>query len=308
MKVTIIGAGNVGSTCANILANKNILNEIILIDIKKNIAKGKALDIRQSLSITKSNTTIKYSSNNYQKTYNSDIIIITSGITRQPGMSREMLMNANIDIIKSVLKNIIQYSPNSILIIVSNPLDIMTYISYKISKFHHNKVIGMAGVLDVSRYITLIHKKLKIYSIKDIHAIILGNHGDSMLPLIKYTTVSGIPIEQLMSKQEIQKIIYKTKKGGEEIVNLLGTSAWFAPAMAITEMVEIIIKDEKKIIPCCAFLQGQYELNNIFMGVPVILGKNGVEKIIELKLDEEEKKLFHQAARNIHEIIQNIKY
>lgn len=307
MKITIIGAGNVGATCASILSQKNILKKIVLVDIQKNIVKGKCLDIEQSLSIFESNTQIIYTSDEYKKTKNSKIIIITSGSVRKPGMSREELVNVNAGIVKSVISNIIPYSPNAIIIMVSNPLDIMTYVAYKASNLHHAKVIGMAGILDSARYNTLILQKLKNFSIKDIKSIILGNHGDSMIPLIKYTTVAGIPVTNFISKDVIEEIIKKTKSGGEKIVNLLNTSAWYAPSAAISNMVEIIIKNTKTVVSCCSFLQGQYGLYNIFMGVPVVLGSSGVEKIIELKLNNNELNQLHKASDNIQQIIKKIK-
>lgn len=305
MKITIIGAGNVGSSTAYMIAQKNIVKKIILLDLNKNIAQGKALDISQTSYIYKFDTKI-YGTNKYEKTNNSEIIIITSGLPRKPGMSREDLVNTNAKIVKLVTKKAMQYSPHAKLIIVSNPLDIMTHTAYITAKIKTNKIMGMAGILDSIRYFKLIADKLKC-SNEDISGLLLGNHGDSMMPLIRYTNVSGIPISYLLNKKEIIQIINKTKKGGEEIVKLLGTSAYLAPAASVTKMVESIIHDKKKIISCCVLLNGEYGFKNIFIGVPAVLGKKGVEKIIEVDLNKEEIMSLNNSVENIKKTIKSLK-
>lgn len=306
MKITIIGAGNVGATCADIIAQKNIVNKIILLDIKKNLAEGKAIDIAQNASIFGYNTKIIGVTDNYSKTESSDIVIITSGSVRKPGMTRDDILIYNAKIVKYVTKQIIKYSPKTKIIVVSNPLDIMTYIVYKTANIDSKYIFGMSGLLDSSRYNRLIADKLKC-AIEDIHSLILGSHGDTMIPLIRYTSISGIPISELLTKYDIKNIIERTKKGGGEIIDLLGISAWYAPAAAIAKMIEIIVKDSKKIISCSSFLQGEYGIKNIYIGVPVILGKEGIEKIIELKLNKEEMNDFNISVTHIKKILLMLK-
>lgn len=298
MKITIIGAGNVGATCADIIAQKNILDEIILLDIKKNLAEGKAIDISQNASIFGYNTKIIGVTEDYKKTESSDIIVITSGSVRKPGMTRDDILIYNAKIVKYVTQKTIKYSPKAKFIVVSNPLDIMTYIVYKTANIDSKYIFGMSGLLDTARYNKLISNKLNC-SIEDVHSLILGSHGDTMIPLIRYTNISGIPISELLNQNDIENIIEKTKQGGGEIINLLGISAWYAPGAAIAKMIEIIVKNSKKIISCCSFLQGEYGIKNIYIGVPVILGKEGIEKIIELKLNKEEMKKFQISVLHI---------
>lgn len=302
MKITIIGAGNVGATCADIIAQKNIVNKIILLDIKKNLAEGKAIDISQNASIFGYNTKIIGVTEDYSKTDSSDIIIITSGSVRKYGMTRDDVLIYNAKIVKYVTKQTIKYSPKAKFIVVSNPLDIMTYIVYKTANIDPKYIFGMSGLLDVSRYNRLIANELNC-SIEDINSLIIGSHGDTMIPLIRYTNISGIPISELLDKDKIQSIIKNTKKGGEEIINLLGISAWYTPGAAIAKMVEIIIKNSKKIITCSSFLQGEYGVNDIYIGVPVILGKQGIEKIIELKLNKEEMDDFQISVSHINKTL-----
>lgn len=307
MKVTIVGAGNVGTACTYILAQKNIVKEIVLLDNKKNIAKGKALDISQSSYIGKHYTKITgINDDEYYKTNSSEIVIITSGITRKEGMSRNDILNYNIEIVKDVSKKLYEYSPDAKFIIVSNPLDIMTYITYKTINIKSKKLIGMSGLLDISRYCTLISNKTG-FAITDIQALLIGIHGDKMLPLPNYTTISGIPLNNIIKQDTIDQIIEKTKYAGGNIIKLLGTSAWFTPGAAIAELVEIIIKDLKKIICCSVLLKGEYGLKNLCIGVPIVLGKNGIEKIIELKLNKKEENIFQESASNIEKIISKIK-
>ncbi|WGH27837.1 MAG: malate dehydrogenase [Candidatus Bostrichicola ureolyticus] len=305
MKITIIGAGNVGATSAEILFKKNVVKEIILLDVKKNLAEGKAIDISQTAPINGSYSKIIGVTNDYSKTENSKVIVITSGITRKYNMSRDDLININANIVKSVIKKSIEYSPDTIFIVVSNPLDVMTYVAFISSKINASRVFGMAGILDKARYCTFLATELNCYP-QDIQTLLLGSHGDTMVPLPRYTTVSGIPIIELIDKSKIDSIIERTKKGGLEIVNMLGTSAWYAPGAAVAQMVESIIKDSKRIFPCSAWLQGEYGLKNIYLGVPVILGKNGIEKILELKLNNEEMNFLKKSAEHITNMIKVI--
>ncbi len=302
MKVTVVGAGNVGATCADVIAHKEIANEVILVDIKENFAEGKALDIWQTAPINMYDTRIKGSTNDYSKTANSDVVVITSGLPRKPGMSRDDLISTNAGIVKSVTENIIAHSPKAIIIIVSNPLDVMTYCAYLSAKIDSKRVFGMAGILDTARYKAFLAEALNC-SPKDIQAVLMGGHGDTMVPLPRYTTVAGIPVTELIEKDKLDAIIDRTKKGGGEIVNLLGTSAWYAPGAAAAQMVEAILKDQKRIYPVCAWLQGEYGLKDIYLGVPAKLGKNGIESIIELKLNDEETKLLNSSAKAVKEVM-----
>ena len=302
MKVSVIGAGNVGATCAEVLAHHEIVNEVVLLDIKENFAEGKALDIWETAAINMYDTRVRGSTNDYSKTANSDVVVITSGLPRKPGMSRDDLISTNAKIVKSVTEQVVKYSPNTIIIVVSNPLDVMTYCAYVNAKFPANRVFGMAGILDTGRYKAFLAEALNV-SPKDIQAVLMGGHGDTMVPLPRYTTVGGIPVTELIDADKLEKIIDRTKKGGGEIVNLLGTSAWYAPGSAAAQMVEAIIKDQKRVFPVCALLNGEYGLKNIYLGVPVILGKGGIEKIIELQLNDEEKKLVAESAVAVKEVM-----
>jgi malate dehydrogenase len=302
MKVTVVGAGNVGATCADVIAHKELANEVVLVDIKENFAEGKALDIWQTAPINMYDTRMTGSTNDYAKTANSDVVVITSGLPRKPGMSRDDLISTNAGIVKSVTENIIKHSPKAIIIIVSNPLDVMTYCAYLTAKIDSKRVFGMAGILDTARYRAFLAEALNC-SPKDIQAVLMGGHGDTMVPLPRYTTVGGIPVTELISKEKLDAIIDRTKKGGGEIVNLLGTSAWYAPGAAAAQMVEAIVRDQKRIFPVCAMLNGEYGLKNIYLGVPVKLGKNGIEEIIELKLNAEEKALLDASAKSVKEVM-----
>ena len=309
MKVTVVGAGNVGATCADVLAQKDVANEVVLLDIKENFAEGKALDIWESSAVNYYDTRVVGSTNDYSKTAGSDVVVITSGIPRKPGMSRDDLIATNAKIVKIVTEQVIEHSPEAIIIIVSNPLDVMTYAAYLTSKKPATKVFGMAGVLDTARFRAFLATELEC-SPKDIQALLLGGHGDTMVPLPRYTTVAGIPVTELLDEATIEGIVNRTKKGGGEIVNLLGTSGWYAPGAAAAQMVEAILKDSKRIFPVCAMLDGEYGMKNIALGVPVKLGKNGIEEIIELKLNESEKALMKESAghvRGVMEILDNMK-
>jgi malate dehydrogenase len=298
MKVTVVGAGNVGATCADVLAHREIANEIVLLDIKEGFAEGKALDIWETSPINLYDSRTVGSTNDYSKTADSDVVVITSGLPRKPGMSRDDLIATNAGIVKSVTENVIKYSPNAIIIIVSNPLDVMTYCAYLTAKVDSSKVFGMAGVLDTARYRSFLALELNV-SPKDIQAVLMGGHGDTMVPLPRYTTVAGIPVTELISEDKLNEIIERTKFGGGEIVKLLGTSAWYAPGAAAAQMVEAVIRDQKRIFPVCAWLQGEYGMKDIYLGVPVVLGKNGIEKIIELDLNDAEKALLKESAEAV---------
>lgn len=305
MKVTVIGAGNVGATCANVIAQKDIVNKVVLLDIKEGVSEGKALDIWEAAPINNYSTRVQGYTNDYSHTKDSEVVVITSGLPRKPGMSRDDLIATNAGIVRGVTQNVIKHSPNAVIIVVSNPLDVMTYCAYLTAKVDSSKVFGMAGILDTARYRAFIADALDI-SPKEIQGMLLGGHGDTMVPLPRYTTVAGIPLTELLPEDKINAIIERTKNGGGEIVNILGTSAWYAPGAAAAQMVESIVKNEKRVFPCCAMLNGEYGQKNIFLGVPVKLGKNGIEEIIELKLNSAEKDLLtasSKAVRNVMDVL-----
>jgi len=302
MKVTVVGAGNVGATCADVLAYREIANEIVLLDIKEGFAEGKALDIWQKAPINLYDSKTIGVTNDYSKTANSNVVVITSGLPRKPGMTRDDLIATNAGIVRTVTENIVKYSPGCILIIVSNPLDVMTYCAHITAKFPRNKVMGMAGILDTARYRAFLADEIKC-SPKDIQAMLLGGHGDTMVPLPRYTTVAGIPVTELVAKDKLDAIIERTKSGGGELVKLMGTSAWYAPGSAAAQMVEAILRDQRKIVPVCIKLEGEYGINDCYLGVPVVLGKNGIEKVIELKLNDEEKALLQASRKAVKEVM-----
>jgi malate dehydrogenase len=302
MKVTVVGAGNVGATCADVIARKEFVHEVVLLDIKEGISEGKSLDIWQTAPINLYDTRMIGSTNDYSRTKDSEVVVITSGLPRKPGMSRDDLIATNAGIVRSVTENIVKYSPNCIIIVVSNPLDVMTYCAFLTAKFESSRVFGMAGILDTARYRAFLAEALET-SPKDIQAVLLGGHGDTMVPLPRYTTVAGIPVNELISAEKLDAIVERTKKGGGELVNLMGTSAWYAPGAAAAQMVEAVVKDSKRIFPCCAMLNGQYGLKDIYLGVPVKLGKNGIEEIIELKLNKDEYALLHSSAKSVKEVM-----
>ena len=308
MKVTVVGAGNVGATCADVLAHREIANEIVLLDIKEGFAEGKALDIWETSPINLYDSRTIGSTNDYSKTAGSDVVVITSGLPRKPGMSRDDLIATNAGIVKQVTENVIKHSPDAKIICVSNPLDVMTYCAYLTAKIDPSRVFGMAGVLDTARYRSFLALELNV-SPKDIQAVLMGGHGDTMVPLPRYTTVGGIPVTELISEEKLNEIIERTKFGGGEIVKLLGTSAWYAPGAAAAQMVEAIVRDQKRVFPVCAWLQGEYGMKDIYLGVPVILGKNGIERIIELDLNDDEKALLAESAeavRNVMSVLDNM--
>ncbi len=303
MKVTVVGAGNVGATCADVLAYREIANEVVLLDIKEGVAEGKALDMWQKAPINLYDTRTIGSTNDYSKTAGSDVVVITSGLPRKPGMTRDDLIETNAGIVKSVTENVVKHSPEAIIIVVSNPLDVMTYQAHLTSKFPRTSVMGMAGILDTARYRAFLAEALNV-SPKDIQAVLMGGHGDTMVPLPRYTTVGGIPVTELIDKDKLTAIIERTKTGGGELVKLMGTSAWYAPGSAAAQMVEAIVRDQRRVFPVCMQLDGEYGIKNTYLGVPVILGKNGVEKVIELDLNEEEKQLLETSRTHVKEVME----
>ncbi len=302
MKITVVGAGNVGATCADVLAYREVANQIVLLDIKEGIAEGKSLDIWQKAPIDLYDSRTIGSTNDYTKTANSDVVVITSGLPRKPGMSRDDLISTNAGIVKTVTENVVKHSPNAIIIVVSNPLDVMTYQAHLTSKLPRTRVMGMAGILDTARYRAFLAEALNI-SPKDIQAMLLGGHGDTMVPLPRYTTVSGIPVTELMAADKLNAIIERTKVGGGELVKLMGTSAWYAPGSAAAQMVEAIVRDQRRILPVCMQLDGEYGIKNCYLGVPVVLGKNGIEKVVELELNEAERALLETSRKHVKEVM-----
>ena len=300
-KVTVVGAGNVGATTAQRLAEKELC-DVVLIDIIEGVPQGKALDLAEAAPIEKHDANL-IGSNNYEASEKSDIVIITAGIARKPGMSRDDLLSTNAKIMKSVTEQIARFSPDAVLIIVSNPLDAMCHVAYTASNFPRNRVIGMAGVLDSARFRAFISMELNV-SVENTHAFVLGGHGDTMVPLPRYSTVAGIPVTELLSKERIDALIERTRKGGAEIVGLLKTgSAYYAPASAAVEMAEAVLKDKKKILPCAAYLEGEYGINDLFIGVPVKLGSSGIEEIIQIKLTDEENASLQKSADAVKELV-----
>ena len=300
-KVTVVGAGNVGATVANVLAHKDFFKEVVLLDIMGDVARGKALDSWQQAPIDYYSTSL-IGTEDYSATAGSDVVVITAGLPRKPGMSRDDLISTNAKIVTSVTESILKYSENPIIIVVSNPLDVMTYAAHKKSGLSDKKVFGMAGILDTARYRAFLASALKV-SPKDIQAILMGGHGDTMVPLPRFTTVAGIPVTDLIDNDALDAIVERTKTGGGELVKLMGTSAWYAPGAAAAQMVETIIKDEHRIFPCCVKLNGEYGMKDIFLGVPVKLGKNGIEEVIELKLDEPEMELLKTSEGHVRQVM-----
>lgn len=300
-KVTVIGAGNVGATCANVLAHKDLVKEVVLLDIMGDVARGKALDTWQQAPIDNYSTFLR-GTDDYKDTADSDIVVITAGVPRKPGMSRDDLISTNAKIVSSVTKSIMAHSKNPIIIVVSNPLDVMTYAAYKSSGLDASRVFGMAGILDTARYRAFLAEALQV-SPKDIQAMLLGGHGDTMVPLPRYTTVAGIPVTELIDAAKLDAIVERTKNGGGELVKLMGTSAWYAPGAAAAQMVEAILRDENRIFPCCALINGQYGLHNLFLGVPVKLGQSGISQILELQLNAEEMELMNTSAGHVRAVM-----
>ncbi|MBW1731201.1 MAG: malate dehydrogenase [Deltaproteobacteria bacterium] len=305
-KVTVVGAGNVGATVAMRLVEKE-LADVVLVDILEGVPAGKALDLAEAAPIEKHDAKILGVTNDYSQAQGSDIVIITAGVPRKPGMSRDDLLSTNMGIIRDVTRQIADVAPESILIVVSNPLDAMCYVALKTSGFPKNRVMGMAGILDSARFRTFIAMELDV-SVESTHAFVLGGHGDTMVPLPRYSTVAGIPITELLSPERIDALVERTRNGGAEIVSLLKTgSAYYAPASAAVEMAEAILKDKKKILPCAAYLEGEYGISGLFVGVPVKLGKNGIEQIIEITLTKEENTALQQSAAAVRKLVEDMK-
>ena len=309
MKVTIVGAGNVGSTCADAIAFKRIASEVVLLDIKENFAEGKALDMTQTSSLLGFNTKIVGSTNDYAKTAGSDVVVITSGIPRKPGMTREELIGVNAGIVKTVTSNILEHSPDSIIVIVSNPMDTMTYLTLKETGLPKNRIIGMGGALDSARFRTYLSLALNKPS-NDIHAMVIGGHGDTtMIPLTRLAAYNGLKISDLLQESELTKVAADTMVGGKTLTGMLGTSAWYAPGAAVAFLVDSILNDQKRIIPCSVYLEGEYGQKDICIGVPVIVGRNGWDSILELDLNSYEKDLFTKSAfavRNMNNALESI--
>ena len=290
-KVTVVGAGNVGATCANVLAVNEVANEVVLIDIKEGLAEGKAMDIMQTAQLMGFDTVVTGVTNDYSQTGNSDVVVITSGLPRKPGMTREELIGVNAGIVKSVAKNILEYSPNTILVVVSNPMDPMAYLALKSLGLPKNRVIGMGGALDSSRFKYFLSQALGCNA-NEVDGMVIGGHGDTtMIPLTRFASYKGVPVSQFLSAEKLDEVAKATMVGGATLTGLLGTSAWMAPGAAASFLVESIIKDQKKMIPCAASLEGEYGMDDIMIGVPVIIGKNGIEKVVELDLNDDEKAL-----------------
>jgi len=306
MKITVVGAGHVGATAAQRIVDKELANQVVLIDIVEGLPQGKGLDMFESSPIEGTDARA-VGTNDYGMTAGSDIVVITAGIARKPGMTREQLQDTNAGIVKDVTSKIAPKSPNAILIIVSNPLDVMTYVAYKTSGFDRSRVVGMAGILDTARYRSFIAEALNV-SVQDIQALVLGGHGDSMVPLVRYTTIAGVPLTEFMDRATIDKIVKRTREGGIEIVNYLKTgSAYYAPSAAAVEMVEAVVKDKNRILPCAAWLQGEYGIKDTFVGVPVKLNRKGIEKIVEVPLTAEEKAGLEKSAAEVKENIAKLK-
>ena len=300
-KVTIVGSGNVGATAAHWIASKE-LADVVLIDIIDGVPQGKGLDLLEAMPIEKRDSYVK-GTNDYADTANSDVVVITAGIPRKPGMSRDDLLKTNHKIMSDVVSKVVQYSPNTIIIVVSNPLDAMAQAAYKLSGFSRNRVIGMAGVLDSARFRAFIAEELKV-SVENVTAFVLGGHGDTMVPLPRYSTVAGIPITELMDQATLDRLVKRTASGGIEIVNYLKTgSAYYAPSAAAVEMVEAILKDKKKILPCAAYLEGEYGINGLYVGVPVKLGERGIEQIVQIKLTADEQAALNKSAEAVKELV-----
>jgi malate dehydrogenase len=303
-KVTVVGAGNVGATVAQGIALKE-LADVVLVDIVEGVPQGKSLDMMETAPVENYDSILR-GTNNYDGTEDSDVVVITAGLPRKPGMSRDDLLWKNEEIVAGVTREVVKRSPNCIIIVVSNPLDAMCEVARRVSRFPRERVLGMAGVLDSARMRAFIAMELNV-SVENTHAFVLGGHGDTMVPLPRYSTVAGIPITELISKERIDAIVDRTRNGGKEIVDLLKTSAWYAPGASSVEMVEAILKDKRKILPCAAFLQGEYGFNDLFVGVPVKLGRNGLEQIIEIELTADEKAALQHSANAVKELVDNLK-
>ena len=302
-KVTVVGAGNVGATCANVLAFNEVADEVVMLDVKEGVSEGKAMDMMQTAQLLGFDTTVVGCTNDYEKTANSDVVVITSGIPRKPGMTREELIGVNAGIVKSVAQNILKYSPNAILVVISNPMDTMTYLSLKSLGLPKNRIIGMGGALDSSRFKYFLSQAIGCNA-NEVEGMVIGGHGDTtMIPLTRFATYKGMPVANFISAEKLEEVAAATMVGGATLTKLLGTSAWYAPGAAAAQMVEAIIRDQKRVFPVCAMLNGEYGMKDIYLGVPVVLGKNGIEKIIEVKLDDQEKELLATSAKAVKSVM-----
>lgn len=308
MKVTVVGAGAVGATCADNIARKELAEELVLLDIKEGFAEGKAQDIMQTAALLGFDTKVSGSTNDYTKTANSDVVVITSGLPRKPGMTREELIGTNARIVEDVVKNILQHSPNAIIVVISNPMDTMTYLALKSSGLPKHRIIGMGGALDSARFKYQLTQHLGA-SPSDLNAVVIGGHGDTtMIPLVRYATWNSVPVTEFLSDEQQKQVVADTMVGGATLTKLLGTSAWYAPGAAGAAVVEAIVRDQKKLIPCCVYLEGEYGQSDICLGVPVVIGRNGWEKILDYKLNEEEQALFNKSAeavRSMNDVLNN---
>lgn len=299
-KVTVVGAGNVGATCANVLAFHEVADEVVMLDVKEGVSEGKAMDMMQTAQLLGFDSTIVGCTNDYARTANSDVVVITSGIPRKPGMTREELIGVNAGIVKAVAQNALKYSPNAIIVVISNPMDTMTYLALKSLGLPKNRIIGMGGLLDSSRFKYFLSQALDCNA-NEVEAMVIGGHGDTtMIPLARLATYKGIPVSKLLSKEKLEEVVKATMVGGATLTGLLGTSAWYAPGAAGAFLVESIIHNQKKMFPCSVALDGEYGEKDICIGVPVVLGKNGIEKVVELELTAEEKELFAKSAAAVH--------
>jgi malate dehydrogenase len=306
MKVSVIGAGNVGATCADAIAFRSIASEVVLLDIRENFAEGKALDMMQTATLNQFNTKIVGSTNDYGKTANSDVVVITSGVPRKPGMTREELIGINAGIVKGVTENVLKHSPNAVIVIVANPMDTMTYLALKESKISKNRIIGMGGILDSARFKCYLSMALNA-SANDIEGMVIGGHGDTtMIPLTRMASYKGVPVSQFLAADALKKVAADTMIGGATLTSMLGTSAWYAPGAAVASLVDSILNDQKRLFPCCVALDGEYGQKDICLGVPVIIGKNGWDKIVDVNLNDEEKAAFAKSAdavRNMNNVL-----
>lgn len=299
-KVTVVGAGNVGATCANVLAFNEVADEVVMLDVKEGVSEGKAMDMMQTAQLLGFDTTVVGCTNDYEKTANSDVVVITSGIPRKPGMTREELIGVNAGIVKSVAQNILKYSPNAILVVISNPMDTMTYLSLKSLGIPKNRIIGMGGALDSSRFKYYLSQALNA-NLSEVEGFVIGGHGDTtMIPVTRFATYKGIPVTEFLSEEALQKVAADTMVGGATLTGLLGTSAWYAPGAAAASVVEAVLGDQKRMVPCSALLEGEYGEKDLCIGVPCVLGKNGIEKVVELKLNAAEKEAFAKSAAAVH--------
>ena len=299
-KVTVVGAGNVGATCANALAFNEVADEVVMLDVKEGVSEGKAMDMMQTAQLLGFDTKVVGCTNDYEKTANSDVVVITSGIPRKPGMTREELIGVNAGIVKSVAQNILKYSPNAILVVISNPMDTMTYLSLKSLGLPKNRIIGMGGALDSSRFKYYLSQALNA-NLSEVEGFVIGGHGDTtMIPVTRFATYKGIPVTEFLSEEALQKVAADTMVGGATLTGLLGTSAWYAPGAAAASVVEAVLGDQKRMVPCSALLEGEYGEKDLCIGVPCVLGKSGIEKVVELKLNAAEKEAFAKSAAAVH--------